>query len=205
MLLTSVAIPPVATWHWLRGCWRHRAAGPWQEVPPVRAVLFDRDGTLVHDVPYNGDPDAVRPVDGAVEVVRRLRDLGVRTGVVTNQSGVARGLLSEDDVRRVNARVDELFGDFDVWAVCPHGEGDGCACRKPAPGMVLDAAARLGLGAHEVAVVGDIGSDVRAAQAAGARAVLVPTARTRRNEIEDAPLVARDLAHAVSLVLGALP
>ncbi len=203
MVLTSVAIPPMAIWHWLRGCWRHRAARPWRAPVPVRAVLFDRDGTLVHDVPYNGDPEAVRPVDGAVEVVRRLRDLGVRTGVITNQSGVARGLLTEDDVRRVNARVDDLFGGFDVWAVCPHAEADGCRCRKPAPGMVLDAAERLGVAAAEVAVVGDIGADVRAARAAGARAVLVPTAQTRPDEVESAPLVARDLAGAVRLVLGA--
>jgi histidinol-phosphate phosphatase family protein len=205
MLLTSVAIPPAATWHWLRGCGRHRAAGPWRGGAPVRAVLFDRDGTLVHDVPYNGDPDAVRPVDGALEAVQRLRDLGIRTGVVTNQSGVARGLLTEDDVRRVNARVDELFGGFDVWAVCPHAEADGCGCRKPAPGMVLDAAARLGVAADELALVGDIGSDVRAAQAAGARAVLVPTPQTRPEEVERAPLVARDLAEAVRLVLGVSP
>jgi histidinol-phosphate phosphatase family protein len=205
MVLTSVAIPPAAIWHWVRGLWRHRAAAPWPPAAPVRAVLFDRDGTLVHDVPYNGDPEAVRPVDGAVEVVQRLRDLGVRTGVVTNQSGVARGLLTEDDVRRVNARVDDLFGGFDVWAVCPHAEEDGCACRKPAPGLVLDAAARLGMAADEVAVVGDIGADVRAAQAAGARGVLVPTPHTRAEEVEHAPLVARDLAEAVRLVLGAPP
>ena len=202
MVLTSVVIPPAATWHWLRGYWRHRTAEPWQAAAPVRAVLFDRDGTLVHDVPYNGDPGAVRPVDGAVEVVQRLRDHGVRTGVVTNQSGVARGLLTEDDVRRVNARVDDLFGGFDVWAVCPHQEADRCRCRKPAPGMVLDAAARLGVAAGEVVVVGDIGADVRAAQAAGARAVLVPTAQTRPDEIESAPVVARNLADAVRMVLG---
>jgi histidinol-phosphate phosphatase family protein len=205
MVLTSLAIPPTASWHWVRGCWRHSEAQPWPAAAPVRAVLFDRDGTLVHDVPYNGDPDAVRPVDGAVEVVQRLRDLGVRTGVVTNQSGVARGVLTEDDVRRVNARVDELFGGFDVWAVCPHAEDDGCTCRKPAPGMVLDAAARLGMAADEVAVVGDIGADVRAARAAGARGVLVPTPQTRPEEVDDAPLVAPDLAEAVRLVLEVPP
>jgi histidinol-phosphate phosphatase family protein len=137
-------------------------------------------------------------------VVRRLRDRGVRTGVVTNQSGIARGLLTQDDVRRVNARVDELFGGFDVWAVCPHAEADGCACRKPAPGLVLDAADRLGVATSEVAVVGDIGADVHAARAAGARGVLVPTPHTRPDEVESAPLVARDLAAAVGLVLGAL-
>jgi HAD superfamily hydrolase (TIGR01662 family) len=105
----------------------------------------------------------------------------------------------------VNARVDELFGGFDVWAVCPHAEDDGCDCRKPAPGMVLDAAARLGVPAEALAVVGDIGSDVRAAEAAGARGVLVPTAQTLPEEVERAPLVARDLAHAVRLVLGVSP
>jgi D-glycero-D-manno-heptose 1,7-bisphosphate phosphatase len=105
----------------------------------------------------------------------------------------------------VNARVDELFGGFDVWAVCPHAEDDGCTCRKPAPGMVLDAAARLGMAADEVAVVGDIGADVRAARAAGARGVLVPTPQTRPEEVDDAPLVAPDLAEAVRLVLEVPP
>ncbi len=73
-------------------------AGPWP--PPVRAVLFDRDGTLVHDVPYNGDPDLVRPVDGAADALEPLRARGVRIGVVTNQSGVGRGLVS----RRASTR-----------------------------------------------------------------------------------------------------
>ena len=64
-------------------------------------------------------------VDAALPALRRLRSAGVRVGVVTNQSGVARGLLDDDQVRRVNARVEELLGPFDVWMVCPHGEGDG--------------------------------------------------------------------------------
>lgn len=205
MLLTSAAIPPVATWHWVLGLLRHRGARPWSARLPVRAVLFDRDGTLVHDVPYNADPDRVRPVDGAVEVVAALRAHGIRTGVVTNQSGIARGRLTEDQVRRVNARVDELFGGFDVWAVCPHADGAGCPCRKPAPGMVLAAAGRLRIAPRELVVVGDIGADVEAAAAAGARGILVPTAATRDDEIAAAADVATDLAEAVRIGVGVAP
>jgi HAD superfamily hydrolase (TIGR01662 family) len=205
MALTSMLIPPVATWHWLRGCWRHRSARPWPVRVPPRAVLFDRDGTLVHDVPYNGDPTKVRPVDGAVDLVAGLRARGIRTGVITNQSGIARGHLTTEQVARVNARVDEIFGGFDVWAVCPHGAGDGCGCRKPAPGMVLQAAADLGVAPHEVVVVGDIGADVQAAAAAGARGVLVPTAQTRADEVAAAPLVAADLAEAVRVAMEVCP
>jgi HAD superfamily hydrolase (TIGR01662 family) len=202
MAVTSALIPPVATWHWLRGLWLHRTAAPWPVRTAPRAVLFDRDGTLVHDVPYNGDPAKVRPVEGAVELVARLRARGIRTGVITNQSGVARGRLTPEQVRQVNDRVDELFGGFDVWAVCSHADGDGCRCRKPAPGMVLQAAADLGVAPNEVVVVGDIGADVEAAAAAGARGVLVPTEQTRPEEIAAAPNVATDLAAAVRHVLG---
>ena len=201
MLLTSAAIPPAATWHWLLGKWVHRRARPWQR--PVRAVLFDRDGTLIEDVPYNGDPDQVTPMPGAIDVVRDLRQRGVAVGVITNQSGIGRGRLTEDEVARVNHRVDQLFGGFDVWQICPHAPEDDCRCRKPAPGMVTAAAARLGLPPEALVVVGDIGADLQAATAAGARAVLVPTPVTRRSEVQAAPLVATDLAGAVRLVLGA--
>src|SRR6476620_9472252 len=94
-----------------------------------RVVLFDRDGTLVVDVPYNGDPGRVRPVAGAKAVLDGLRADGIATGVITNHSGIARGLITADDVARVNARVEELLGPFDVWEVCPHAEQDGCICR----------------------------------------------------------------------------
>ncbi len=168
---------------------------------PVRAVLFDRDGTLVHDVPYNGDPDLVRPIDGAVAAVARVRAAGLAVGVVSNQSGVGRRLLTRDLVDAVNARVDGLFGGFGTWQVCPHGPDDGCGCRKPAPGMVLAAAAALGVDPRDCVVIGDIGADVGAATAAGARAVLVPTPVTRPAEVRAAPVVAADLCAAVDLVL----
>ncbi|MEU3510175.1 HAD family hydrolase [Streptomyces longwoodensis] len=171
----------------------------------IRLVLFDRDGTLVEDVPYNGDPDLVRPVPHAREALALLRARGIATGVVTNQSGVARGLLSTADVRRVNERVDALLGPFDAWAICPHGPDDGCHCRKPQPGMVLQAAARLGVPPEETAVIGDIGADVEAARRAGALGVLVPTPVTRPEETAAAEHVAPDLLTAVRALLPAGP
>ncbi|WP_420705891.1 HAD-IIIA family hydrolase [Streptomyces sp. NRRL F-5065] len=170
---------------------------------PLKAVLFDRDGTLVHDVPYNGDPDRVRPVDGAREAVALLRAHGIRTGVVTNQSGIARGLVTDAGVRHVNRRVDDLLGPFDVWAVCPHGPDDGCHCRKPRPGLVLWAAGRICVHPADCVVIGDIGADIEAAERAGARGVLVPNDRTRPAETSAADHVAPDLPTAVRALLTA--
>ena len=199
MALTSATIPPSALWHRCRGWMQHRSTGPWPVRP--RAVLFDRDGTLVHDVPYNGDPARVDPVDGARSLLDRVRAAGLGTAVVTNQSGVARGLVSRDQVDAVNERIDRLLGPFDSWQVCPHGPAENCACRKPRPGMVLAAAQALGVRPEDCVLIGDIGADIEAAQAAGARSVLVPTHVTRPEEIADAPVTAPDLAAAVDLVL----
>ncbi|MFD7923406.1 D-glycero-alpha-D-manno-heptose-1,7-bisphosphate 7-phosphatase [Streptomyces sp. NPDC059740] len=166
------------------------------------AVLFDRDGTLVEDVPYNADPTRVRVLPGVREALALLRHHGVATGVVSNQSGVGRGLLTEDDVRRVNARIDTLLGPFDVWCYCPHHPDEGCPCRKPRPGLVLTAARTLGVAPRRCAVVGDIGADMAAARAAGARAVLVPTAVTRPEEVRARPRVAPDALTAVRWLLA---
>ncbi|WP_372498403.1 D-glycero-alpha-D-manno-heptose-1,7-bisphosphate 7-phosphatase [Streptomyces monomycini] len=168
---------------------------------PLEAVLFDRDGTLVADVPYNSDPALVEPMPGARAAVDAVRARGLAVGVVSNQSGVARGLLSGAQVAAVRQKVEEVLGPFGVWAVCPHGPGDGCGCRKPAPGLVLAACAFLGVSPARTAVVGDIGADVDAARSAGARGVLVPTPVTRAEEIAAAPEYARDLPGAVRLLL----
>jgi D-glycero-D-manno-heptose 1,7-bisphosphate phosphatase len=164
-------------------------------------VLFDRDGTLIEDVPYCADAHRVRPVRHARPALALLRAAGVPVGVVTNQSGIARGLLTREQASAVNERVERLLGPFEVWRMCPHGPDEGCPCRKPRPGMVLTAAAALGVPADRVAVIGDIGADVDAAAAAGARAVLVPTPVTRREEIDAAPVVRPDLVAAVRYLL----
>ena len=136
-------------------------------------VIFDRDGTLVFDVPYNGDPDAIRFVPGMREALVRLRSAGVRTAVVSNQSGVARGILTIDQVEAVNRRIDEELGPFDAWIYCPHGPGDGCECRKPQPKMIVDAAHAMELEPERCLVIGDKESDEEAAARAGARSALV--------------------------------
>jgi D-glycero-D-manno-heptose 1,7-bisphosphate phosphatase len=125
--------------------------------------------------------------------------------VISNQSGIARGLITHAHVDRVASRVEDLLGPLAAWLVCPHGPEDGCRCRKPAPGLILQAASTLGVEPADCVVIGDIGSDVDAAKAAGARAILVPTDVTRQEEIEAAPVVASDLEHAVDIVLGGSP
>ncbi|MFI5845224.1 HAD-IIIA family hydrolase [Catenuloplanes sp. NPDC051500] len=165
------------------------------------AVLFDRDGTLVVDVPYNGDPALVRPMPGARAALDRLRAAGLRLGVVTNQSGLARGRFTHAQLDAVNARVDELLGPFGTWQFCPHDERSGCRCRKPAPGLVEAAAAALGTDPRRCVVVGDIGRDMQAAAAAGAAGVLVPTEVTLAPEIAAAPAVVADIESAAELIL----
>jgi len=165
------------------------------------AVLFDRDGTLIVDVPYNGDPARVVPMPGARAAVDRLRAAGLRLGVITNQSGLARGRFTAGQLAAVNARVDLLLGPFQTWQVCPHEESAGCGCRKPAPGLVDAAAAALDTAAARCVVVGDIGRDMAAALAAGAAGILVPTPVTLPGEVAAAPVTAADLGEAAELIL----
>ena len=199
MVATSAVLPAAATVHWLKG-WatlRRRL----RRTKPA-AVMLDRDGTLVEDVPYNGDPTRVTAVAGAREALDRLRAAGVPLAVISNQSGVGRGLITEEQVQAVNRRIEELVGPIATWIYCPHAADEGCDCRKPAPGMIVRAASSLGVDASRCAVVGDIGADVEAARAAGARGILVPTGKTRSAEIRAAEEVADDLHEAVDLLLG---
>ncbi len=187
MAATSAAHPAAATWL-ARGLLRrrrlladraaHRGRGA---APRPSAVLLDRDGTLVEDVPYNGDPALVRPCRGRARRSSGCARAGIPTAVVSNQSGVARGLLTPEEVAAVNGRVEELLGAARPVVGLPARAGRRLRLPQAGSRAVLDAAARAGRGRpSRCAVVGDIGADVDAARAAGARAVLVPTARTRR-------------------------
>jgi histidinol-phosphate phosphatase family protein len=203
MLVSSPLIPPAAAAWSAVGLARVVRGRP-RPLRPVEAVFFDRDGTLVVDVPYNADPDRVRPVPTARRALARLRRAGVATGVVTNQSGVGRGLLTREQVLAVNARVEALLGPLGPWLICTHTAEEGCVCRKPRPAMVLEAARRVGVRPERCAVVGDTAADMAAADAAGAVGVLVPNPVTRPEEVRDARRVADDLDGAVRMLLGGL-
>jgi len=132
------------------------------------AVFFDRDETIVVDVPYNGDPARVDPAPNGRALLDRLRAAGLPLAVVSNQSGIGRGFITPEAVDAVNRRVDELLGPFAGFFVCPHAIDDGCECRKPKPKLILDAAHALGVDVACCVVVGDRESDVQAARNAGA-------------------------------------
>lgn len=137
---------------------------------PRRALFVDRDGTLIVDVGYPWDPARVEPLPGAIDA---LRELGAHFAVViiSNQSGIGRGLITEAEARAVHDRVVEVFGRAGVGFAgayyCPHAPGAGCPCRKPAPGLLLDAARDLGLDLARSIMIGDKPSDVAAGRAAG--------------------------------------
>lgn len=149
------------------------------------AIFFDRDNTLIVCDGYLGDPAKVVLVRGASAAVAAARRMGYATVVVSNQSGVARGLFSEDDVRRVNARMDALLAAEDPAAIidrheyCPfHPKGKIDAyrkeseLRKPKPGMILNAARLLAVDLHQSWMVGDTPRDLEAGRAAGCRVIL---------------------------------
>jgi HAD superfamily hydrolase (TIGR01662 family) len=162
----------------------------------MKAILFDRDGTLIVDRP--DEAHQIVPMPNAREALERARQCGLRIGVVTNQPG-----KDLDELQDMHRRIVSALGPIDGWFVCTHIESERCECRKPKAGLILQAATAFGIAPNECAVIGDIGSDVDAARAAGAQAVLVPTPVTLQDEIERAPVVCNDLLQAVAHITGA--
>jgi D-glycero-D-manno-heptose 1,7-bisphosphate phosphatase len=142
------------------------------------AVFLDRDGVLNDSALEDGVPvpprtaDAFRLLPGVVEACRQLADAGLVLVVVTNQPDVARGTLDPADLDAIHDRLRAELPVDHVW-VCPHDDVDGCPCRKPRPGMILGAAAELGIDLNRSAAVGDRWRDVEAALRAGVRSVFV--------------------------------
>ncbi|MDD3088915.1 MAG: D-glycero-beta-D-manno-heptose 1,7-bisphosphate 7-phosphatase [Candidatus Omnitrophica bacterium] len=150
------------------------------------AVFLDRDGTINEEVGYLDRIDRLRLLPGAAEGFRLLNASGFKVVVVTNQSGVARGLFTEAFVVEVHRTLAELLGRqgarIDRFEYCPHHPTEGagryrraCPCRKPEPGMLLKAAAALAIDLDRSYVVGDTPRDLEAARRAGARGILVRT------------------------------
>jgi histidinol-phosphate phosphatase family protein len=147
-------------------------------------VLFDKDGTLVDDVPFNVDPALIRLAPGAAAALRRLGDAGFAAAILTNQPGVALGYFELRDLEVVHGRLDELLAEQGVrlrgFYACPHHPRGGvrefaiaCRCRKPGGGLVRRAVRELGLVAADTWMVGDSWADVAAGRSAGCRTVLV--------------------------------
>jgi D-glycero-D-manno-heptose 1,7-bisphosphate phosphatase len=173
----------------------------------VSVVLVDRDGTVNVGAPegaYVTDPADVRLLHGAGEALARITAAGMRVAVVTNQRGVALGLMSLADVESVNRRVSELLdacgARVDGWFVCPH-DVDSCTCRKPRDGLVRQALTSLDAVPAEGVIIGDRESDVLAGEQLGLRRILLapqPPASTV------AHLVVTDLSAAVDAILTQL-
>lgn len=146
---------------------------------PRRAVFLDRDGTLNRDTGYVHSKEEWQWLPGVVETLKRLRAVGYLLVVVSNQSGLARGMYGMDDLRRLEAWINEDLAargaGIDAWYYCPHlPEVTGpCSCRKPEPGLILQAAADLNIDLARSWVVGDRVRDVQAGLAAGCSCVLL--------------------------------
>jgi D-glycero-D-manno-heptose 1,7-bisphosphate phosphatase len=179
-----------------------------------RAIFLDRDGTLNEDTGFTHELDRLRLLPGVVAGLRALTALGYRLVIVTNQSGIARGRFSEDDMRRFNdALIDRLADEgIEIAGIyfSPYHPTEGIGryrrdspCRKPRPGMLLAAGRDLDLDLPASFAIGDKKSDMAAGQAAGCRTILVRTGHGGRGEPElevEPDAVATDLEHAAGLI-----
>jgi D-glycero-D-manno-heptose 1,7-bisphosphate phosphatase len=175
-----------------------------------RVALLDRDGTIIAERHYLATADGVELLPGAVEGLRRLAGLGLGLAVVTNQSGLCRGYFDRTALAAIHDRMRELLAQggviLDGIYVCPHTEEHACACRKPRPGLVRQAAAALGFDPADAFVLGDKACDVDLGRAVGATTILVRTGYGDRMPPEvraRADYVADDLRHAAE-VIGSL-
>ena len=177
-----------------------------------KAVFLDRDGVIIEEEHYLSDPDKIRLVPGASEAIKRLRDAGYLTVMTTNQAGVARGYYEEADAVRVNERLKSLLEDagagLDGIYLCPHhpDHSGECDCRKPAPGMLLQASRDLDIDFSASYMIGDKLSDIGAAKAAGcAGSVLVLTGHGKEFEAKAAAAgqkITASIIEAVDFILA---
>ena len=147
-------------------------------MPKQRYILLDRDGVINHDSDaFIKSPDEWLPIDGSLEAIALLNAHGYQVIVVTNQSGVARGLLDEAMLEKIHAKmrrlVNEKGGDIAAIYYCPHGADSDCECRKPKAGLLKAFAADFHADLTTIAVIGDSLRDLQAAEAVGAQPILV--------------------------------
>ena len=163
-----------------------------------RAVFFDRDGTLCRDAGYLNRLEDLE-IFGKIDALKRLRGKGFSLIGVSNQSGVARGVVEEEFVRKVNRLFIDSYG-FDDFYYCPHHPDEHCSCRKPEPGLLHRARAEHKIDLRASYVVGDKEADLLLARSVGAKAILVKTGKDENSPYAD--LVAEDLDEAVDFILA---
>jgi D-glycero-D-manno-heptose 1,7-bisphosphate phosphatase len=166
-----------------------------------RAVFLDRDGVLNEAVIRDGKPyppataSEVRIVSGAPEAMATLKELGLSLIVVTNQPDVARGTQSGETVEAIHQRIGAAL-PVDDFLTCTHDDADGCACRKPKPGLILDGAARHGVDLRRSFMVGDRWRDIDAGHAAGCRTVWIDSGYRERGPSSAPDATVRSIAEA---------
>jgi D-glycero-D-manno-heptose 1,7-bisphosphate phosphatase len=149
-----------------------------------KAIFLDKDGTLIADIPYNVDPEKITLQNEVVSGLKKLQDDGFKFIIISNQSGIARGHFTEDKLRVVADKMQELFSvnnlKLDGFYYCPHhpegtvfGYALECDCRKPAPGLLLSAAADHQISLQDSWMIGDILNDAEAGNRAGCKTVLI--------------------------------
>ncbi|MGY8771141.1 MAG: D-glycero-beta-D-manno-heptose 1,7-bisphosphate 7-phosphatase [Pirellulales bacterium] len=160
---------------------------------PTAALLLDRDGTVNVDTGYIDSPEKLQLIPGAAAAIAQANKAGIPVIIVTNQSGIARGMFTEQTLKEIHHRMDELLQEFnahvDAYYFCPHHvKGtvpeyqQACKCRKPEPGMLLTAAADLNLDLSKSVMIGDKPSDLEAGINAGCTSVLVRTGNGVKTE-----------------------
>ena len=169
-----------------------------------RVIILDRDGTIVVDHGYLDDPAKLQFLPRAVEGLRLLHASGARLIVVTNQSGVGRGLFSLERLSEINARflamVREVGVRIEGLYCCPHRPEDDCRCRKPRAGLVLEAAAELGFEPASAIVIGDRSSDIELGRRIGAMTLLVSAGGRSSDRVRVEPdYVVGDLVEAARI------
>jgi len=167
-----------------------------------RAVFLDRDGTLMEEVHYCGDPAKVKVYPGVSDALRRLKEAGFLLFIVTNQSGIGRGIITEAQYRMVQAALSRQLGDglIDGSYFCADAPDVVSRRRKPEPGMVLEAAAEFEIDLPRSFLIGDKGSDVECGRRAGTGTIQVMTGYGREQK-SFADFTAQDLAEAAAIVL----
>src|SRR6266567_6437289 len=168
------------------------------------AVFIDRDGTIMEDCVHCSDPKNVKIFPGIPEALRRLKSNGFKLIIITNQSGIGRGLFTVEQYRAVEAEVLRQLGAglIDGTYFCPHLPGQHCSCRKPATGMILEATREYQVDFSRSFLVGDKEIDVECARNAGVRSIRVKTGPQRDTSDSTADWVAEDLRAAVEIILN---